>query len=81
LFPTLSYGAVPCAASCRVLFWAHIKNTEKYINIERKIFADYADDEYTVKVASEQHEAAMLLEQGFEWVGVKENLIFFRKRK
>jgi hypothetical protein len=54
---------------------------EKYINIERKMFADYTGDEYSVKVTSEQHEAVTLLEQGFEWVGVKENLIFLRKRK
>jgi len=58
-----------------------IKNTEKYINIERKMFADYSGDEYSVKVTSEQCEATTLLEQGFEWVGVKENLIFLRKRK
>ncbi|MCL2643443.1 MAG: tyrosine-type recombinase/integrase [Candidatus Bathyarchaeota archaeon] len=58
-----------------------IKNTEKYINIERKLFADYTGDEYSVKVTSEPHEATTLLEQGFEWVGVKENLIFLRKRK
>jgi integrase len=58
-----------------------MKNTEKYINIERKIFADYGNDEYTVKVTAEQHEATMYLEQGFEWLGVKDNLIFLRKRK
>jgi integrase len=58
-----------------------IKNTEKYVNIERKMFADYGNDEYTVKVTSQQHEATIYLEQGFEWVGVKDNLIFLRKRK
>jgi integrase len=58
-----------------------MKNTEKYINIERKMFADYGNDEYTVKVTSQQHEATIYLEQGFEWLGVKDNLIFLRKRK
>jgi integrase len=58
-----------------------IKNTEKYINIERKIFADYGNEQYTVKVTAEQHEATTLLEQGFEWVGLKDNLIFLRRRK
>jgi len=58
-----------------------MKNTEKYINIERKMFTDYGSDEWTVKVTAEQHEATMYLEQGFEWVGVKDNLIFLRKRK
>ena len=57
-----------------------IKNTEKYINIERKLFADYGDEEFTVKVTSKQ-EATIYLEQGFEWLGVKDNLIFLRKRK
>jgi integrase len=58
-----------------------IKNTEKYINIERKMFADYGDEEFTVKVTSKQEEATIYLEQGFEWLGVKDNLIFLRKRK
>jgi integrase/predicted RNA-binding Zn-ribbon protein involved in translation (DUF1610 family) len=58
-----------------------MKNTEKYVNIERKMFADYGNDEWTVKVTSKQEEATIYLEQGFEWVGVKDNLIFLRKRK
>ena len=58
-----------------------IKNTEKYVNIERKMFVDYGDDEFTVKVTSKQEEATVFLEQGFEWVRVKDNLIFLRKRK
>ena len=58
-----------------------IKNTEIYINIERKMFADYGDDEFTVKVTSKQEEATACLEQGFEWIGVKDSLIFLRKRK
>jgi integrase len=58
-----------------------MKNTERYINIERKMFADYGNDEFTVKVTAKQEEATIYLEQGFEWVGVKDNLIFLRKRK
>jgi integrase len=58
-----------------------MKNTEKYVNIERKMFADYGNDEFTVKVTSKQEEATVYLEQGFEWVGVKDSLIFLRKRK
>ena len=38
-------------------------------------------DEFTVKVTAKQEEATTCLEQGFEWVGVKDNLIFLRKRK
>jgi hypothetical protein len=37
--------------------------------------------EVTVKVTSKQEEATKYLETGFEWVGVKDNLIFLRKRK
>ncbi len=58
-----------------------MKNTEKYVNIERKMFADYGNDEFTVKVTSKQEEAIIYLEHGFEWIGVKDNLIFLRKRK
>jgi len=58
-----------------------MKNTEKYVNIERKMFANYDNDEFTVKVVSKTEEVATLLEQGFEWVGQKDNLIFLKKRK
>lgn len=58
-----------------------IKNTEKYITIERKMFADYGDDEFTVKIAHTPQELTMLLEVGFEYVCQKDNLIFLRKRK
>jgi integrase len=58
-----------------------MKNTEKYINIERKIFANYGNDEFTVKVTDKPEEATKYLEQGFELVGVKDSLIFLRKRK
>ena len=58
-----------------------MKNTERYVNIERKMFANYEGDEFTVKVTAKQEEATTYLEQGFEWVGIKDNLIFLRKRK
>jgi hypothetical protein len=58
-----------------------MKNTEKYVNIVRKMFADYGNEEFTVKVTSKQEEATIYLEQGFVWVGVKDSLIFLRKRK
>lgn len=58
-----------------------MKNTEKYVNIERKMFAEYGNEEFTVKVTSKHEEATIYLEQGFEWVGVKDSLIFLRKRK
>ena len=57
-----------------------MKNTEKYVNIERKMFAEYGNDEFTVKVTDKPEEATKYLEVGYEWVGVKDNLIFLRKR-
>jgi hypothetical protein len=58
-----------------------MKNTQRYVNIERKMFANHEGDEFTVKVTTKQEEATTNLEQGFEWVGVKDNLIFLRKCK
>jgi hypothetical protein len=58
-----------------------MKNTEKYVNIERKMFADYENDEFTVKIAQTPQELTVLLEVGFEYVCEKDNLIFLRKRK
>jgi integrase len=58
-----------------------MKNTEKYVNIERKMFAEYGNDEFTVKVTDKPEEATKYLEVGYEWLGVKDNLIFLRKRK
>jgi integrase len=57
-----------------------MKNTEKYVNLERRIFGEYGSDEFTVKVTDKVEEAAKYLEVGFEWIGVKDNLIFLRKR-
>jgi hypothetical protein len=45
-----------------------MKNKEKYVNIESKMLADYGNQVFTAKVTSKQEEAAMYLEQGFEWI-------------
>jgi integrase len=58
-----------------------LKNTEIYITIERTMFAEYANDEFTVKIAQTPQELTQLLEVGFEYVCQKDNLIFLRKRK
>jgi integrase len=58
-----------------------IKNTEIYITVERAIFGDSCNDEFTVKVASNPEEIKALLEVGFEYVCEKDGLLFFRKRK
>jgi hypothetical protein len=51
-------------------------------NGQRRINGKVArDDEFTVKVSSKTEEVTMLPEQGFEWVGQKDNLIFLKKRK
>jgi hypothetical protein len=43
------------------------------------MFANYEGDEFTV--TAKQEDATTYLEQGFEWIGIKDNLIFLRKRK
>jgi len=58
-----------------------MKNTEIYINIERTMFGESGNDEYTVKIAENPKEVKSLLEVGFEYVCQKDNLIFLRKRK
>jgi len=58
-----------------------IKNTEIYITIERTIFAESCDDEFTVKVASKPEEIKNLLEVGFQYVCEKDGMLFFKKRK
>jgi integrase len=58
-----------------------IKNTEIYITVERAIFGDSCNDEFTVKVVSNPEEIKALLEVGFEYVCEKDGLLFFRKRK
>ena len=58
-----------------------LKNTEIYITIERTMFGESGNDEYTVKVAEDPKELKALLEVGFEYVCQKDSLIFLRKRK
>ena len=58
-----------------------IKNTEIYITIERTIFSESNDDEFTVKVASKPEEIKNLLEVGFQYICEKDGMLFFRKRK
>ena len=57
------------------------KNTEIYITIERTVFGENANDEYTVKVTEDPKEIKEMLEVGFEYVCQKDTLIFMRKRK
>jgi len=58
-----------------------LKNTDIYITVERTIFGESGNDEYTVKVAEDPKELKALLEVGFEYVCQKDSLIFLRKRK
>jgi hypothetical protein len=57
-----------------------LKSTEVYINIERSIF-ESSYNNFTVKVAENPDEIKELLENGFEYVCQKDNLIFLKKRK
>jgi hypothetical protein len=51
------------------------------MNIERTLFSNKESDTFTVKIPDKAHEATKYLEQSFEWSGVKDNLIYLRKRK
>ena len=58
-----------------------LKNTEIYITVERTLFGESENDEFTVKVAENPEEIKALLEVGFQYVCQKDSLIFLRKRK
>ena len=58
-----------------------ITSTEVYIHIEKQLYQNGANDEFTVKVAKTPQEITALMETGFEYIMTKEDLAFFRKRK
>jgi integrase len=58
-----------------------ITSTEVYIHIEKQLYQNGINDEFTVKVASRTEEITALLETGFEYIMTKEGLAYFRKRK
>ncbi len=68
---------------CVKTFLGHksIKNTEIYVHMERIIFGECNNDEFTVKVAEKPEEVKAMLEAVFEYVCQKDNLIFLRKHK
>ncbi|MCX8178180.1 MAG: site-specific integrase, partial [Candidatus Bathyarchaeota archaeon] len=57
-----------------------LDTTLLYIQIERALFQSDGD-EFTVKVAKTPEEIQSLLAVGFEWVGMKDGLVYLRKRK
>ena len=57
-----------------------IDTTLLYIQLAETIFKNL-NDEFTVKVASNQEEIKALLEVGFEYICEKDDLYYFRKRK
>jgi hypothetical protein len=58
-----------------------ITSTEVYIHIEKQLYQNGPNDEFTVKVATTPEEITELLEVGFEYIMTKESLAYFRKRK
>ena len=58
-----------------------LKNTEIYITVERTLFGETGNDEFTVRVSEDPEEIKTLLEVGFQYICQKDNLIFLRKRK
>jgi hypothetical protein len=51
------------------------------MTIERTVFGENPNDEFTLKVTEDPNEIKKLLEVGFEYVCEKDTLIFMRKRK
>lgn len=58
-----------------------IKNTMVYINIERAIYGEHGDDDFTTKVATTVEEDRELIEAGFEYVTERDGVKIYRKRK
>ena len=59
----------------------NIRNTLKYIAIEKALFETESVDEFHVKVAHNLEEACKLVEVGFDYVTDMEGCKIFRKRK
>jgi integrase/DNA-directed RNA polymerase subunit RPC12/RpoP len=57
-----------------------LDTTLLYIQIEKTLFQSSSTDEFTVKIAKTPEEIQSLLAVGFEWVGVKDGLVYLRKR-
>jgi integrase len=57
-----------------------IQSTERYIHIEKMLYMNGANDEFTVKVAHTLEEAIKLVEVGYEFHVEMEGLKLFRKR-
>ena len=58
-----------------------ITSTEVYIHIEKQLYRNRANDDFTVKVAKTPEEITGLMETGFEYIMTKDDLAYFRKRK
>ena len=57
-----------------------IKNTEIYIHIEKVVFGERENNEYTTRVAKTVKGARALLAHGFEYVTDMDDFKLFRKR-
>lgn len=60
-----------------------IDNTELYIQLEKNLFGNLSNDQFTTKVACNTDEACKLIEVGFEYVtgDYADGGKIFRKRK
>lgn len=65
----------------KILGHKNLQNTMVYIDLEKAIYGEPRDDEFTVKVATTLEEACELLEASFEYVTDMEGHKLFRKRK
>jgi len=60
-----------------------VKNTMLYIQIDKQLFQNFGEDQFTTKIAQTTDECCKLLEVGFEYVTVSfdDGGKIFRKRK
>ena len=52
-----------------------------YIDIEKAIYGELKDEEFTVRVATSLEEDQQLIDAGFEYVTERDKAKIFRKRK
>jgi hypothetical protein len=57
-----------------------LDKTLLHIQLEKSLFQSSNTDEFIVRVAKTPEEIQSLLAVGFEWVGVKDDLVYLRKR-
>ncbi|NIR87211.1 hypothetical protein GWO13_06420 [Candidatus Bathyarchaeota archaeon] len=59
----------------------NVSNTMKYIDIERAVYGEHGQEEFTTRVAHTIEEDREFIEVGFEYVTERHGAKIYRKRK